>query len=94
MIDAGSPVPWEARARADHIDPELAALMRRAGGYRVLLGVESADAGVRRKNQKGMRDDIDLVAAVDAAADAGITPILSLIPVSYTHLTLPTILRV
>lgn len=79
MIDAGSPVPWEARARADHMDPELAALMKRAGGYRVLLGVESADAGVRRQNQKGMRDDIDLVAAVDAATDAGITPILSLI---------------
>jgi len=79
LIAAGAPVPWEARARADHLDPELCERMRRAGGYRVLLGIESADARVRRANQKGMRDDVDLLSVVDACAEAGITPILSLI---------------
>lgn len=79
LIAAGAPVPWEARARADHLDTELCDLMRRAGGYRVLLGVESADPGVRAANQKGMRAEYDPMAAVDACTDAGVTPILSLI---------------
>ena len=79
LEDAGAPVPWECRARLDHLDPELYAAMRAAGCYRVLLGVESADAGVRRANQKGMAEDVDLLAGVDACVDAGITPILSLI---------------
>jgi radical SAM superfamily enzyme YgiQ (UPF0313 family) len=72
-------VPWEARARADHLDRELLELMARAGCYRVLVGIESADAAVRERNQKGMRSDVDLLALVDDCARAGITPILSLI---------------
>jgi radical SAM superfamily enzyme YgiQ (UPF0313 family) len=72
-------VPWEVRARADHLDRELLALMGRAGCYRVLIGIESADADVRERNQKGMRRDVDLFAVVDDCARAGITPILSLI---------------
>jgi hypothetical protein len=72
-------VPWEVRARADHLDRELLALMGRAGCYRVLIGIESADADVRERNQKGMRRDVDLLAVVDDCARAGITPILSLI---------------
>jgi len=36
----GAPVPFEVRARADHLDLELLTAMRRAGGYRVLIGVE------------------------------------------------------
>lgn len=79
LAEAGAPVPWEARARLDHLDSEIYAAMKAAGGYRVLLGVESADAGVRRRNQKGMKDEIDLLGGVDACVDAGITPILSLI---------------
>jgi radical SAM superfamily enzyme YgiQ (UPF0313 family) len=75
----GSGVPWECRARLDHLDPELYAAMARAGCYRVLLGVESADPVVRRRNQKGMPDQVDLLAGVDACRAAGITPILSLI---------------
>ena len=72
-------IPWEVRARADHLDRELLERMGRAGCYRVLLGIESADAGVRRRNQKGMRDDVDLLRVVDECAAAGIVPILSLI---------------
>jgi hypothetical protein len=79
MEAAGAPVPWEARARADHLDLELLQAMKRAGGYRVLFGIESADPEVRRRNQKGMRDDLDGLALVDDCATAGIVPILSLI---------------
>lgn len=75
----GARVPFEVRARADHLDRELLDAMARAGGYRVLLGIESGAASVRRANQKGMRDDVDLLRVVDDCASAGITPILSLI---------------
>ena len=70
---------WEVRARADHLDRELLALMGRAGCYRVLIGVESADSRVRERNQKGMKSDVDMLRVVDDCAEAGITPILSLI---------------
>jgi hypothetical protein len=79
MIARGSPVPFEVRARADHLDRELLERMRRAGGYRVLVGVESADARVRERNQKGMRRGTDMLQLVDDCAAAGVTPILSLI---------------
>lgn len=72
-------VPWEVRARADHLDRELLERMGAAGCYRVLIGVESADAGVRERNQKGMRRDVELLEVVDDCARAGIVPILSLI---------------
>ncbi len=79
MQEAGAPVPWECRARIDHLDTKLYAAMHAAGCYRVLLGIESADPGVRRRNQKGMRAEIDLIARVEACVASGITPILSLI---------------
>lgn len=79
MLARGVRVPWEVRARADHLDRELLELMGRAGCYRVLIGVESADADVRERNQKGMRRAIDMLAVVDGCAAASITPILSLI---------------
>ncbi|MCP3916353.1 MAG: radical SAM protein [bacterium] len=72
-------VPWECRARADHLDAELLTAMAHSGCYRVLLGIESASARVRRMNQKGMRDDVDLLRVVDDCARSGIVPILSLI---------------
>ena len=77
--DRGLDVPWEVRARADHLDPELLGRMGAAGCDRVLLGIESASAAVRARNQKGMRDDVDLLRVVDDCAAAGVTPILSLI---------------
>lgn len=75
----GRPLPWEVRARADHLDAELLQAMGQAGCYRVLLGIESADPSVRKRNQKGMREDIDLLRVVDDCQRAGIVPILSLI---------------
>lgn len=79
MVRDGVDLPWEARARADHLDAELLEWMGRAGCDRVLLGIESASPKVRRAHQKGMADDIDLLSAVDRCVRAGVTPILSLI---------------
>jgi hypothetical protein len=73
------PIPWEVRARIDHLDDELIERMGRAGCYRVLLGVESADPAVRAAHDKRMRADVDVVRVVERLAAAGITPILSLI---------------
>ncbi len=79
MIQRGSPFPWEVRARLDHLDDELLEAMGRAGGYRVLFGVESADAGVLETCDKNTRAGWDPMRAVESCAANGITPILSLV---------------
>lgn len=79
MIERGSPFPWEVRARLDHLDDELLEAMGRAGGYRVLFGVESADAGVLEACDKNTRAGWDPMRAVESCAANGITPILSLV---------------
>jgi radical SAM superfamily enzyme YgiQ (UPF0313 family) len=79
MVARGVRIPFEVRARVDHLDPELVALMGRAGCYRALLGVESGDAEVRRRANKSTADDLDVLGVVDSCTAAGITPILSLI---------------
>jgi len=79
LIARESDVPWECRARADHLDAELCVRMATAGCYRVLLGIESASPAVRARNNKGMAADADLLGAVAHCTGAGITPILSLI---------------
>ncbi|MEY2747162.1 MAG: hypothetical protein RL112_2204 [Planctomycetota bacterium] len=79
MVARGAPLAWEARCRADHLDRELLALMRKAGCWRVLLGIESGDAGVREAANKGMRSDVDLLRVVEDCAATGIVPILSIL---------------
>ncbi|MDF1836534.1 MAG: radical SAM protein [Planctomycetota bacterium] len=79
LIAEGSPVPFEVRARIDHLDSELLEAMAAAGCYRVLLGIESASPEIRRAHQKNMRDDIDAMAVIDDCVRVGIIPILSLI---------------
>ncbi|MFT4649168.1 MAG: hypothetical protein ACI9X4_002403 [Glaciecola sp.] len=79
LIEAGAPVPFEVRARIDHLDGELLDAMAAAGCYRVLLGIESASPEVRAAHQKNMRNDIDPLAVVDDCVRVGIVPILSLI---------------
>jgi hypothetical protein len=79
LVARGTGVPWEVRARVDHLDDELIERMGRAGCYRVLLGVESADPAVRERHAKRMRPDVDVLHVVERLAAAGITPILSLI---------------
>jgi len=79
MLRRGATVPWEVRARADHLDRELLERMGRAGCYRVLLGIESASASVRDACDKSLRAGTDLMAVVQGCVEAGITPILSVI---------------
>ena len=79
LVARDSDVPWECRARADHLDAELCERMAAAGCYRVLLGIESASPAVRARNNKGMAADADLLGAVEHCTRVGITPILSLI---------------
>ena len=79
MTELAVDVPWECRARVDHLDDELLAAMARAGCYRVLLGIESADPRVRERCDKRMNAELDVLARVEACARHGITPILSLI---------------
>jgi hypothetical protein len=79
MTELGAPVPWECRARSDHMDADLLLAMGAAGGYRVLLGVESAAPEVRAANAKNMAADTDVLQLVENCAAAGVTPILSFI---------------
>lgn len=72
-------VPWEVRARADHLDRELLELMGRAGCYRVLIGIESAAESVRAACDKDLRRGTDLERVVRDCVEAGVTPILSVI---------------
>ena len=74
-----SDIPWEVRARLDHLDDELIGAMADAGCYRVLVGVESADGAVRNANSKRMDTELDVVDRLGRLGDAGIVPILSLI---------------
>jgi len=79
MIARGVPLAWEARCRADHLDLELLHLMKRAGCWRVLLGIESGDASVRMRANKAMKPEVDLLRVVKDCATAGIVPILSIL---------------
>ena len=79
LIEAGSPVPFEVRARVDHLDNDLLRKMAQAGCYRVLLGIESASSDVRERHQKNMRSGADPLEVIDACEAVGIVPILSLI---------------
>ena len=42
-------VEWEAKARPDHLDDELATRLRRAGCFRLLVGVETLDPALLRR---------------------------------------------
>jgi len=79
---AGRVLPFEVRARIDHLDDELVDAMAAAGCYRVLVGIESASEKVRALANKDLgpgKDPVELLRRVFYLADAGITPILSLI---------------
>ncbi len=79
LVERGVETPWEVRARLDHLDDELIGAMADAGCYRVLVGVESGDGGVRNANHKRMDPALDVVERLGRLGDAGIVPILSLI---------------
>lgn len=47
-------VTWYCFARVDHVDRDLLRLMRRAGCYYILYGVESGDPGILEATRKGI----------------------------------------
>ena len=55
IIHRGLAVEWEARTRADCVDEELLALMRKAGCQRLSFGVESGSERVLENMRKGVR---------------------------------------
>jgi radical SAM superfamily enzyme YgiQ (UPF0313 family) len=79
MVERGVQVPFEIRARLDHLDDECIDALARAGCYRVLLGVESASGTLRNRHGKRMAVDLAVVERIGRLGDAGLVPILSLI---------------
>ena len=74
-------LPFEVRARLDHLDDDLVRAMSDAGCYRVLVGIETASPRVRARANKdfGQMSNRELLRRVRFLSDQGITPILSLI---------------
>jgi len=64
-------VVWMGAARADQLDDELLALMRRAGCFMLTLGLESASQAILDASHKGLRVE-DGVRAAQAMRRAGI----------------------
>lgn len=79
LQERGVRVPFEIRARLDHLDDELLDALAAAGCYRVLFGIESADGAVRNLNNKRMAADFPALERLRAVLARGIVPILSLI---------------
>lgn len=60
---------WAANARVDRVDPEMLAAMKRAGCWRLLLGIESGSQRILDRVQKGITKEqvSDAVAMIRAA---------------------------
>ena len=57
----GAVVPFEIRARLDHLGDELIDALGRAGCYRDLLGIETGDAALRNVHGKRMDESLDVL---------------------------------
>jgi radical SAM superfamily enzyme YgiQ (UPF0313 family) len=66
------PLTWSAITRANMVNPELLAAMRRAGLVHVNFGVESGDDDILRAIKKGIKTD-HVVRALEWSKDAGLT---------------------
>lgn len=71
LIARRAGVTFEGQTRANILDPELLALMKRAGLVRLTLGLESADPEVLRLARKGVSTD-ELRAALRACRELGV----------------------
>lgn len=66
MIRRGLSVRWKCEARVDEVDPEMLALLRRAGCRMIAFGVESANSHGLRYLRKGFEPERALRAFDDA----------------------------
>jgi len=71
MLRRNLDITWNAYARVDTMNEELAKLMKRAGCHMVLFGIESADEGILKTIGKGITPR-DMRRGVKAATDAGL----------------------
>lgn len=71
LIREGVDVVWMGAARADQLDDELLALMRRAGCFMLTLGLESASQAILDSSHKSLRVE-DGIRAARAIRRAGI----------------------
>jgi len=53
--DWASRLEWDAKARPDHLDDDLAHLLRRSGCFRLLMGVETLNDDLLRRLNRGGR---------------------------------------
>jgi radical SAM superfamily enzyme YgiQ (UPF0313 family) len=71
MIREGLDFKWLCNSRVDYVDPEMLGLMAKAGCWLIAWGIESADAGIRKRARKGTSDD-KIGRALQWSRDAGI----------------------
>jgi methyltransferase len=64
-------VEWEAKARPDHMDDAVAQRLRRAGCFRLLMGVETLDPVLLRRMSRPVKVD-RVERSLDVMARAGI----------------------
>lgn len=78
LEESGLGLTWSCSSRVDHITPELAAAMYRAGCRMVLFGVESGSEKVLRSINKNTRLE-QIRGAVAACRDAGLLSFCSFV---------------
>ena len=71
MLRRNLDITWNAYARVDTMNEEMAALMKRAGCRMVLFGIESADEGILKTIGKGITPR-DMRRGVKTATEAGL----------------------
>jgi anaerobic magnesium-protoporphyrin IX monomethyl ester cyclase len=71
MVREGLAFKWTCNSRVDYVDPEMLRAMGRAGCWLISWGIESADAGIRRRARKGISDE-KIAGALHWSREAGI----------------------
>jgi len=78
IIDRGLELEWLCRARANSLDEETVAVMRRAGCTHVFIGAESGSSRILRSIEKKIEPE-DVSRSVRLLSDRGIESIVSFI---------------
>jgi len=71
ILRQGLDISWSCNSRVDTVDPELLAVMKRAGLWMISFGIESGNQGVLESCGKGITVE-QSVSAVNAAHEQGI----------------------
>ena len=71
LIESKMKIYWSCNARADHVDPDLLSLMRRAGCWQIAYGIESGNQEILDFEKKGISLQ-QIEKAIKWTAEAGI----------------------